>query len=222
MTELSDPLRRGAWARSRQGSFPAHYHGLSHMADSPTAAPSRPPKRQRLVESARDLLYEQGVQRTTLAQIAERADVPVGNVYYYFKTRDELVQAVIESRTARIREVLGDLDRRATPKARLKALAGTWVDAAPEVKERGCPIGSLACELGKDDNELSALGAGMVRELLEWMERQFRELGRRDARALAVTMLAAIQGAALLANTLRDEELFHREIRRIRRWIDEF
>src|SRR5689334_6223535 len=191
------------------------------MPDSPTAAPTRAPKRERLVESAQELLYEQGVQRTTLAQIAERADVPPGNVYYYFKTRDELVQAVLESRIARIREVLADLDRRATPKARLKALAGTWVDAASAVKERGCPVGTLACELSKDDNELSAQSAQMLRELLEWMERQFRELGRRDAPALAVTMLAGIQGAALLSNTLSDEALFHREIRRIRRWIDD-
>jgi TetR/AcrR family transcriptional regulator, transcriptional repressor for nem operon len=191
------------------------------MTDSPTATSSRPPKRERLVESARDLLYEQGVQRTTLAQIAERADVPPGNVYYYYKTRDELVQAVIESRIARIRQVLGDLDRRTTPTARLKALAATWVDAAPEVTEHGCPVGSLACELSKDRNELSAQGAQMIREIIEWMERQFRELGRRDAPALAVTMLAAIQGAALLANILRDEALFHREIRRIRRWVDD-
>ena len=191
------------------------------MTDSLTATPSRRPKRERLVESARDLLYEQGVQRTTLAQIAERADVPAGNVYYYYKTRDELVQAVIESRIARLQQVLGDLDRRATPKARLKALAATWVDAAPEVKEHGCPVGSLACELSKDDNELSAQGARMIREIIEWMERQFRELGRRDAPELAVTMLAAIQGAALLANVLRDEALFHREIRRIRRWVDD-
>jgi len=88
---------------------------MSHMTDSATA--SRPPKRERLVESARDLLYEQGVQRTTLAQIAERADVPVGNVYYYYKTRDELVHAVIESRLERMREVLGELDRRSSPKA---------------------------------------------------------------------------------------------------------
>jgi AcrR family transcriptional regulator len=191
------------------------------MPNSPTATPSRLPKRERLVESARDLLYEQGVQRTTLAQIAERADVPQGNVYYYYKSRDELVQAVIESRIARIRQVLADLDRRATPKARLKALAATWSDAAPAVTEHGCPVGSLACELSKDHNELSDLGAQMIREIVEWMERQFRELGRRDAPALAVTMLAGIQGAALLANTLRDEELFHREIRRVRRWIDD-
>ena len=191
------------------------------MTDSPTASPARPPKRERLVESARDLLYEQGVQRTTLAQIAERADVPPGNVYYYYKTRDELVRAVIDSRIARIRQVLDDIDRRTTPKARLKALAATWVDAAPEVTEHGCPVGSLACELSKDQDELSAEGARMIREIIDWMERQFRELGRRDAPALAVTMLAAIQGAALLANTLRDEALFHREIRRIRRWVDD-
>jgi TetR/AcrR family transcriptional regulator, transcriptional repressor for nem operon len=191
------------------------------MTDSRTDPPSRAPKRERLVEGARDLLYEQGVQRTTLAQIAERADVPAGNVYYYYKTFDELVGAVIAWRVAQIRQVLGDLDRRANPKTRLKALAATWVDAAPQVTEHGCPIGSLACELSKDDDELSAQGGQMIRELLDWMERQFRELGRRDARELAVTMLGAIQGAALLANTLRDEAMFHREIRRIRRWVDD-
>jgi TetR/AcrR family transcriptional repressor of nem operon len=131
------------------------------------------------------------------------------------------VQAVIQARIEGIRHVLGDLDRRTTPKARLKALAETWVDAAPDVTEHGCPVGSLACELSKDDNDLSAEGAGMIREIIEWTERQFRELGRRDAPALAVTMLAGIQGAALLANIMRDEALFHREIRRVRRWVDD-
>jgi TetR/AcrR family transcriptional repressor of nem operon len=180
-----------------------------------------PPKRQRLIDSARELIQKQGVQRTTLAQIAERADVPLGNVYYYYKTRDELVHAVIESRVTAIRQLLDRLDRRTTPKARLKALAASWVEAAPEVAEHGCPVGSLACELSKDDQALSADGARMFREVLGWLERQFRELGRRDAAALAVTMLAAIQGAALLSGALRDEDLFHREIRRIRRWLDD-
>jgi AcrR family transcriptional regulator len=191
------------------------------MPDSRSAAAARPPKRQRLVESATDLIHEQGVQRTTLAQIAERADVPAGNVYYYYKTRDDLVHAVIESRLEMIRGLLSRLDRRATPKARLKALADSWIESSPAVTEHGCPIGSLACELSKDDTELSGGGAELLREILDWMEGQFRELGRRDAAALAVTMLAGIQGAALLANSLRDEALFQREIRRIRRWVDE-
>ena len=41
-------------------------------------------KRERLMAAACRLFYEQGVERTTLADIAAAADVPLGNVYYYF------------------------------------------------------------------------------------------------------------------------------------------
>jgi AcrR family transcriptional regulator len=57
----------------------------------------RPGKRERLVKSAQALIHEQGAHRTTLADIAERAEVPLGNVYYYFKSKDELIGAVLDS-----------------------------------------------------------------------------------------------------------------------------
>jgi TetR/AcrR family transcriptional repressor of nem operon len=43
-------------------------------------------KRERLVAAATKMLHEQGVEKTTLADTAAAADVPLGNVYYYFKT----------------------------------------------------------------------------------------------------------------------------------------
>jgi AcrR family transcriptional regulator len=52
-------------------------------------------KRERLTTAAATVLHEQGVEKTTLADIARAADVPIGNVYYYFKTKDELVEAAI-------------------------------------------------------------------------------------------------------------------------------
>ena len=55
---------------------------MSEMTNSTTE--KRSGKRERLVDSARDLFHERGVQRTTLAEVAERAEVPLGNVYYYF------------------------------------------------------------------------------------------------------------------------------------------
>ena len=55
---------------------------------------------------------------------------------------------------------------------------------------------------------------------IDWAERQFRDLGRRDARDLAVALIAAYQGIALLTNTFRDPELMAREARRLERWID--
>src|SRR4051794_7985997 len=107
------------------------------MSHSVTA--ERPGKRERLVASAGELLHRQGVQRTTLAQIAHAADVPPGNVYYYFKTRDELVGAVIADRADSLRSMLAAFERRPEPRARLKALARSWVEMSDEVAEHGCP-----------------------------------------------------------------------------------
>jgi hypothetical protein len=61
----------------------------------------------------------------------------------------------------------------------------------------------------------------MLRELLEFIEHQFRELGRRDPAGHAQTLMARIQGAALLADTLSDPEILRSEVRRIERWLDE-
>jgi hypothetical protein len=56
--------------------------------------------------------------------------------------------------------------------------------------------------------------------IIDWAEDQFRQLGRRDAHDLAVTLFAGIQGAALLANTFRDPDILTRQGRRLERWID--
>jgi TetR/AcrR family transcriptional regulator, transcriptional repressor for nem operon len=185
-----------------------------------SATQTRPDKRERLIASARELLHRHGVQSTTLAEIAQAADVPPGNVYYYFKTRDELVHAVIEQHAERVRARLRSLEERPTPQARLKALTHAWVDDAPDVIEHGCPLGSLCAELNKLDGELADAAAQLFRIVLAWAERQFRELGRKDARELATTLFAGVQGAALVAATLDDERILTREARRLERWID--
>src|SRR5438477_9084222 len=101
----------------------------------------RPGKRERLVAAAGDLLHRQGVATTTLAQVAVAADVPPGNVYYYFKTKDDLVRAVIESRTEQVVAMLESLQPRRGPAARLKALARQWADMRDLVARYGCPFG---------------------------------------------------------------------------------
>jgi len=113
------------------------------MTNSPQAN-ERPGKRERLVASAAELLHRQGVQRTTIAEIAEAADVPPGNVYYYFKTRDEIVHAVIEAQMQEVDALLGSLSKRSTPVARLKGLAESWTRNGPVIVEHGCPIGGLS------------------------------------------------------------------------------
>jgi len=177
-------------------------------------------KRERLVDGALQTLHAQGVESTTLADIASAADVPVGNVYYYFKTKDDLVQAVIAAHADEIEARLAALEHHRTPKARLKAFIRMLTEQRDLAARYGCPQGSLCSELDKRDDELSRSCAQLIRLPIDWAERQFRAMGRRDARDLAVALISSYQGIALLTNTFRDPELMAREGRRLERWID--
>ena len=177
-------------------------------------------KRERLVAGAREVIHQQGVEKTTIADIARAADVPVGNVYYYFKTKDELVEAAIDSHMRDIRSLLDSLERHRTPQARLKALVRELTAQRDVAARYGCPLGSLCSELDKRTDGLDRGCAAMLALPIDWAEQQFRLIGRRDARDLAVALMAAYQGIALLTNTFRDPDLMTREARRIERWID--
>jgi TetR/AcrR family transcriptional regulator, transcriptional repressor for nem operon len=200
---------------------------MSEMTDSPSVVTQKPAtaamaggKRERLIAAAREVLHRQGVEATTLAEIAAAADVPVGNVYYYFKTKDELVAAAISSHEDLMSSALAELSKPRTPRARLKAYVRMLTDQRDLVAASGCPQGSLCSELDKRDDALASECARLMAMPIEWAETQFREMGRRDARDLAVALLASYQGIALLTNTFRDPELMVREGKRLERWID--
>lgn len=192
---------------------------LSEMTDSVIHEASGG-KRARLVAAACRVLHEQGVERTTLADIAKAADVPVGNVYYYFKTKDQLVGAALREHGNTLKTALAALDRRRTPQARLKGLIRVWVEQRELASSYGCPFGTLACELDKRTNGLDRTAAEVMRIMADWTEQQFRSMGRADARDLAISLVASYQGISLLTNTFRDPELMVREGRRLERWID--
>jgi AcrR family transcriptional regulator len=177
-------------------------------------------KRERLVEGARRLIHQQGVEKTTIADVAQAADVPVGNVYYYFKTKDDLVAAAIDGQARDVQAQLRLLDRHRTPQARLKALVRELMSQRELVADHGCPLGSLCSELDKRADGLDRTCAELLQAPIDWAEQQFRSMGRRDARDLAVALIASYQGIALLTNTFGDPELMTREGRRLDRWID--
>jgi TetR/AcrR family transcriptional regulator, transcriptional repressor for nem operon len=196
------------------------------MTDSPpqktTAAEHRPGKRERLVAAAVQLLHQRGIERTTLADIAQLADVPAGNVYYYFKTKDDVIAAVVAAHAEEVGSALAAIESRSrSPKGRLKALVQELASQSEIVARYGCPLGSLCSELDKRIDAPDFAGAKLMLVIIDWAEAQFRELGRgRQSRELAVDLLAAYEGSALLANTLRDPKVLSEASRRIDRWID--
>jgi len=201
--------------------------GLSIVSRVTDSVDSRRPraraagKRQQLTAAAARVLHEQGVERTTIADIARAADVPAGNVYYYFKTKDELIEAALSEHSDHLETLTRRLDQLPGPRERLKGLVDAWVAQRETAARYGCPTGTLAAELGKRTEGGVDLTAGrVIRHLLDWVEQQYRELGVTDPEGHALALVGAYQGMSLLSNALRDPEIMAREGARLTRELD--
>ena len=119
-------------------------------------------KRTRLIEAANKLIHQQGFNLTTLADIARESEVPLGNVYYYFKTKEEIGSALIEHRANFYRGMIESWNRLPDPKQRLAALIEMVSGERETLAQSGCPIGSLCQELHKDGGPLADKSASLM------------------------------------------------------------
>jgi TetR/AcrR family transcriptional repressor of nem operon len=182
-------------------------------------------KRSVLVQSAKHLLHEQGFARTTLADVAERSGVPLGNVYYYFKTKEAIAEAVIAAHEADLRGLFAAwMASHSEPRDRLRRLVRAPLSSADAIVNFGCPHGSLCQELEKLGARapLAKASARLLNLYLEFAEQQLRATGlrRRDATARATELVAAIQGTMLLAHTMRSRALLVSQLKRVERWLE--
>src|SRR5881296_1003407 len=181
----------------------------------------QPGKRTRLIETAMKLAYRNGFRETSLADIAEAAHVPVGNVYYYFKTKEELGEAVVERRLAQFREFREEMDRLSSPKERLFAFVDTIHGNREQLARGGCPLGGLCTELHREGGALAKKSAALFNEPMRWLEEQFRALGHeKDSRELGVHFFSAFQGMAAVELGTNDRQVVVMEAKRLKDWIE--
>ena len=100
--------------------------------------------RSRLIQTAVKLAYRHGFRTTSLADIAEAARVPVGNVYYYFKTKDEIGEAIVEQRLLEFRALREQWDKTGSPKERLQACVENTLENRDVLAREGAPLGRFA------------------------------------------------------------------------------
>jgi AcrR family transcriptional regulator len=176
--------------------------------------------RTRLLQAAEKTAYRYGFGSTAIADIAREAQVPLGNVYYYFKTKDEIGGAIVEQRVSRFRKLLEELDKADSPKERLCGFVQIKIKNREELARSGCPVGTLCSELQKYGGAAARKSKVLFATALAWMETQFRALGKgEDSRGLAVHLLSTTQGVSVLAHTFHDPGLIEMEAVRLKEWI---
>ena len=185
---------------------------MSASSGRPRLTPKGAVTRARIVDAAAELIFQQGVARTTIEEVRDGAHVSSSQLYHYFEDKPALVRAVIERQADRAIETQERFD--------LSSLDGLreWrdfvVDHARNTDCRGgCPIGSLGAALAEAETEARTLvsasfkrwEASIMAGLLR-MHAVGRLLPEADPRQLSLALLAALEGGLLLAQIQRDSE----------------
>ncbi len=179
-------------------------------------------KRDRLIESAALLFHHKGLTATSLADIANKAEIPIGNVYYYFKTKEELALAAIARRKEQFSAAYAQLEESVPdPRQRLIEAVHYFDKVRDEYTRYGCPVGKIIDDADVEKDAVAQTAAQVLADFVDWAERQFKSLGHTaDGRKYATSLMAGIQGAAIMAKALRDPQIISDEMARIIAWIE--
>jgi AcrR family transcriptional regulator len=177
--------------------------------------------RDHIVEAADRLFYRQGYEHTSFSDIADVVRISRGNFYYHFKTKDEILDAVIAVRLADTRKMLERWEEEGKdPADRIRSFINILIANRVDIKRYGCPVGTLCAELAKLDHASQAEANKLFTLFRTWLRRQFVLLGRKeDADALAMHLLARSQGVATLANAFHDEKFIRQEVEQMHGWL---
>jgi AcrR family transcriptional regulator len=177
--------------------------------------------RDHIIEAADQLFYRQGYEHTSFSDIADAVQISRGNFYYHFKSKDEILDAVINLRLANTRKMLEQWEIEGKePADRIRSFIHILIMNRVKIKRFGCPVGTLCTELAKLDHPSQTQANRLFTLFRTWLRRQFTLLGRKaDADDLAMHLLARSQGVATLANTFQNEKFIRKEVNRMCEWL---
>lgn len=177
--------------------------------------------RDRIIEAADRLFYAQGFEYTSFSDIADDVEISRGNFYFHFKSKDEILDAVIKRRLVNTRQMLEQWEIEGKhPTDRIRSFIHILIANRAKIKRHGCPVGTLCMELAKLDHPSQDAAKELFTLFRTWLRRQFALLGRQsDADALAMHVLARSQGVATLASAFHDENFIRAEVGQMCDWL---
>lgn len=155
--------------------------------------------RERLLRSADELFYREGIHVVGIDRILAHAGVAKASLYDNFKSKDELVRAYLEERAAWLHGRIEDRVAAATaPRDRIVAVFDEFVDRV-EGEERywGCPFIRACAEGGDEPSAAREVSLAHRRWQRELFTRLAKDAGARDADGLSLQLCLLYDGATV-------------------------
>jgi len=166
--------------------------------------------RQRLLETASELFYREGIRAIGVDTIVERSGVGKATLYRHFPTKDDLIAAYVakEDRAHQLwfEEIIAS---ERSPKEQLLA----WFAACDErIKEpgfRGCPFLNAMAEIAETEHPAYQHAVQHERALRGRLAQISRQAGARDPEQLADQLLLVVNGALASASLFGEASPAH-------------
>lgn len=182
---------------------------------------ARQANRERIIDAANRLFYIKGYNQTSFADVADEIGISKGNLHYHFRSKDDLLEAIIALRMQIIKNNLAQWDEEfPEPKDKLRRFAQMLLNEETDLVRYGCPLGSLNMELGKTQQSLRDRSRDMFDLYQQWLEKAFEQMGCKDSGKLSTHLLTMAQGTALMTYVYANGDLLKNECKKIFEWID--
>ncbi len=184
-----------------------------------------PGSRDRMVHSMGRLLRRQGYAATGLQQVAREANAPIGSMYFHFpKGKEQLAAEAVARSGGDLGERLAALLGAAGVAPAVRAIAAAMgEDLARSRWSNGCPIATAALERAADSEPIRGAACAVFDqwELLFFQRMCADGVAPQRARRIASLIVAALEGALILARTRRRVDPLHEVAAQVAEWIAE-
>ncbi|WP_412050471.1 TetR/AcrR family transcriptional regulator [Hoeflea sp. Naph1] len=174
-------------------------------------------KREAIVAAAARLFWMRGFSATSIADIAREAEVPQGNMFYYFRSKADLALAVADVFVEETQSLIIEAEAAAAdPRQRILFLLQRLGQSNRSRVENGCPISSAVRDFRLAAPEASARAAQSFELLVSFIARELQKTGPRPSIAMARARSVVVewQGGIALAHAFNDMTVLAESLRR--------
>ncbi len=164
-------------------------------------------KKTEIIRTAAELFHQRGYYAVGLNEILEKAEIPKGSFYHYFKSKDDLLAQVttmhLQDRLETFMECEPDI-------AGLRSFFKYYFGQAENDNFiYGCPVGNLMLEVASSNEEVRNIiltGVNGMQEAIGNILCHSLDMTREEAIQLSLFILSNFQGAMLHSKLRRDKK----------------
>ena len=169
-----------------------------------------------ILEASNKSFYEKGYDATSFGDIVKITGLSKGNITYHFKTKKDIVEAIITRRTSELDTIMQVWESQSSePKERLYLFCQMLINEKKELQNYGCPLGTMISEFAKNNDTLHPYSLVMFEHIISWCSEQYilMHCSKKEAKTNAMRLLSRLQGIALVGHTFRDMQFIEDEVK---------